>query len=394
MAAAAAEPKTNNLIKLLDEQKIPGCTTTAELVSLGLCVEQAERYEDMTKLMQRVVHMKYADKDMKRKKNPEELKVDERNMLSVAYKNVVGKRRQSWRNLKQERENYTKDSTEYQLPLELHAAYQKVVEDELASKCNEVLHLLDTYLIDKKLAAYWNNLRDAAEAKINDSNGKPLPSPTDPGYKANENMTYGDRVQYDCLMTWMSDITKDTSPVYMPDHESHKEDIQDAKEWIKTTMVESKKADTKNPLLKDRVNQVETLVFYLKMCGDYHRYLAEFLCDDEEKRKSESQAAESNYKNALKCAEAALQATHPTRLGLSLNMSVCYYEILNNASRACDLAKSAFDNAIQKLDSLSDATYKDSTLIMQLLRDNLQIWSSENDGPANNTEAEADKNMD
>merc|ERR1719317_714205 len=102
----------------------------------------------MTKLMERVVHMKYADKDMKRKQNPEELGIDERNMLSVAYKNVVGKRRTSWRNLKTERESRSEEASP--LPISLHDAYQKVVENELESKCNEVLHLLDKYLIDKE----------------------------------------------------------------------------------------------------------------------------------------------------------------------------------------------------------------------------------------------------
>lgn len=40
-------------------------------------------------------------------------------------------------------------------------------------------------------------------------------------------------------------------------------------------------------------------------------------------------------------------------------------------SRACHLAKQAFDEAIAELDTLSEESYKDSTLIMQLLRDNL-----------------------
>ena len=72
-----------------------------------------------------------------------------------------------------------------------------------------------------------------------------------------------------------------------------------------------------------------------------------------------------------------LPATHPIRLGLALNYSVCHYEILRNPKAACALAKSAFDEAIKKLDQLDEASYKDSTLIMQLLRDNLTLWTSE-----------------
>jgi 14-3-3 protein epsilon len=49
---------------------------------------------------------------------------------------------------------------------------------------------------------------------------------------------------------------------------------------------------------------------------------------------------------------------------------------LNSPDRACHLAKQAFDDAIAELDSLSEESYRDSTLIMQLLRDNLTLWTS------------------
>lgn len=116
----------------------------------------------------------------------------------------------------------------------------------------------------------------------------------------------------------------------------------------------------------------ECEVFYLKMCGDYYRYLAEF-CDNEEYKNQ----ARTNYSKAMEVAQNCLTETHPTRLGLALNFSVCFYEILKLPQEACDLAKRAFDEAIQKLDTLNDANYKDSTLIMQLLRDNLTLWTSE-----------------
>ena len=53
------------------------------------------------------------------------------------------------------------------------------------------------------------------------------------------------------------------------------------------------------------------------------------------------------------------------------------YEVQNKQPDACALAKQAFDDAIAELDTLDEESYKDSTLIMQLLRDNLTLWTSE-----------------
>ena len=50
---------------------------------------------------------------------------------------------------------------------------------------------------------------------------------------------------------------------------------------------------------------------------------------------------------------------------------------MTSPDRACHLAKQAFDDAIAELDTLSEESYKDSTLIMQLLRDNLTLWTSD-----------------
>ena len=65
-----------------------------------------------------------------------------------------------------------------------------------------------------------------------------------------------------------------------------------------------------------------------------------------------------------------------------------YYEICSKPDEACKLAKNAFDNAIAELDSLPEESYKDSTLIMQLLRDNLTLWSADNAGGNPEQEAE------
>ena len=72
-----------------------------------------------------------------------------------------------------------------------------------------------------------------------------------------------------------------------------------------------------------------------------------------------------------------MKTTHPIRLGLALNYSVFYYEILNSPDHACKLAKGAFDNAIADLDNLEEDEYRDSATIMQLLRDNLTLWTSD-----------------
>lgn len=114
---------------------------------------------------------------------------------------------------------------------------------------------------------------------------------------------------------------------------------------------------------------------YLCRQGDYHRYLAEFATGKDRKKAAED--ALVAYKNASDKAMTDLPSTHPIRLGLALNFSVFYYEILNSPDRACRLAKQAFDEAIAELDSLSEESYKDSTLIMQLLRDNLTLWTSD-----------------
>lgn len=91
--------------------------------------------------------------------------------------------------------------------------------------------------------------------------------------------------------------------------------------------------------------------------------------------------------NATDVAQTELTPTHPIRLGLALNFSVFYYEILNSPDRACHLAKQAFDDAIAELDSLSEESYRDSTLIMQLLRDNLTLWTSSDGGDGEATAA-------
>merc|ERR1712168_561855 len=97
-------------------------------------------------------------------------------------------------------------------------------------------------------------------------------------------------------------------------------------------------------------------------------------------KKEDVENSQKSYKEAFDIAKGQMQTTHPIRLGLALNFSVFYYEILNSPDQACHLAKQAFDDAIAELDTLNEDSYKDSTLIMQLLRDNLTLWTSDTQG--------------
>ncbi|KAI9823366.1 MAG: 14-3-3 protein [Phylliscum demangeonii] len=226
-------------------------------VYLAKLAEQAERYEEMVENMKHVASAN------------QELSVEERNLLSVAYKNVIGARRASWRivtSIEQKEESKGNESQ-----VALIKGYRQKIEAELAKICEDILEVLDKHLIPSAQSG-------------------------------------------------------------------------------------------------------ESKVFYHKMKGDYHRYLAEFAIGS--KRNESAEKSLEAYKAATEVAQTDLAPTHPIRLGLALNFSVFYYEILNSPTQACELAKQVFDEAIAELDTLSEESYKDSTLIMQLLRDNLSLWTS------------------
>merc|ERR1712048_592769 len=124
----------------------------------------------------------------------------------------------------------------------------------------------------------------------------------------------------------------------------------------------------------------ESKVFYQKMKADYYRYIAEFSDGDAKAKAAEN--ARLAYGEAHKVAEKDLAVTHPIRLGLALNYSVFQYEVLSNPDEACKMARTAFEDAIAELDNVAEDSYKDSTLIMQLLRDNLTLWTSDQEGGA------------
>ncbi|RRT74298.1 hypothetical protein B296_00024211 [Ensete ventricosum] len=145
--------------------------------------------------------------------------------------------------------------------------------------------------------------------------------------------------------------------------------------WRILSSIEQKEETKGNEHHVKSINEYRHKVESELSKADYYRYLAEFKSGNE--RKENSEQSLKAYQAATSTAEADLAPTHPIRLGLALNFSVFYYEIMNSPERACHLAKEAFDEAISELDTLSEESYKDSTLIMQLLRDNLTLWTSD-----------------
>lgn len=123
-------------------------------------------------------------------------------------------------------------------------------------------------------------------------------------------------------------------------------------------------------------SDAESKVFFLKMKADYLRYKAE-VCDEEKDIfKQVSEDSNKCYMDARELA-ADLKCTNPVRLGLALNYSVFLYEIAKSCKQACEVAKASFDESIGGLDDLNEDHYKDSTLIMQLLRDNMTLWTNQ-----------------
>jgi len=149
--------------------------------------------------------------------------------------------------------------------------------------------------------------------------------------------------------------------------------------------IERELADTCRDILKilnDRLlpyaRSGEESVFYSKMQGDYYRYIVQFAPKRE--RNHYAELSLSAYKFAYKHALGELEPTHPTRLGLALNFAVYYHDVLNSPERACHLAKHAFDEAVQCLDqekSSRGQDFRDSLMILQLLRDDLILWATE-----------------
>ena len=126
-----------------------------------------------------------------------------------------------------------------------------------------------------------------------------------------------------------------------------------------------------------RQSDDESRAFFLKMIGDYCRYVAESAKAERlEQTKTDALAA---YAEACTIAEKSLGACNSIRLGLALNFSVFHYEVMQNVRKACELGDKALQDALDKLDDCDEETFRDAQSIIELLRENLSLWKEEDD---------------
>ena len=110
------------------------------------------------------------------------------------------------------------------------------------------------------------------------------------------------------------------------------------------------------------------------MIGDYYRYVAE--CANKDDIETVKNGALENYKLAQTTSE-SLNACNPIRLGLALNFSVFYYEVMQNHKQACELGEQALSDALEKIDDVDEETFRDAKSIIELLKENLSLWKEE-----------------
>jgi len=135
-------------------------------------------------------------------------------------------------------------------------------------------------------------------------------------------------------------------------------------------------------LVKDKCMKLaangESKAFFLKMVGDYYRYVAESATED--KLQQVKDGALEFYNKASEIANKDLEACNPIRLGLALNFSVFHFEVMNDHKKACELGENALQAALDKIDDCDEETFRDAKSIIELLKENLSLWKEEDEG--------------
>ena len=227
-----------------------------ENIFLARVAEQAERFEDMVTYLTAVLEEKGGD-----------VSADERNLLSVAFKNLISSKRAACRTIAAIEQN-----PKYSKFGEALAKYKATIEQQLQEDCEKVIEIINSKVIKKGC------------------DGEPK-------------------------------------------------------------------------------------AFFIKMVGDYYRYIAENAKDAKLEEVKQNALKSYDEANAIE-----LPSCNPIKLGLALNFSVFHYEVMKNHSAACDLADKALQEALDKIDELEEEDFRDAKSIIELLKENLTLWKEEEEG--------------
>merc|ERR1712176_507525 len=233
--------------------------TTEENIFLARVAEQAERFEDMVNYLAAVLDTKGG-----------EVTADERNLLSVAFKNLISSKRAACRTIAAIEQNpkYAKFS-------EALAQYKGGIEEQLTNDCKKIITMIQEKVLAKQCEG-------------------------------------------------------------------------------------------------------EPKAFFVKMVGDYYRYISE---------NAKDQLLEDVKQKALEAYQQANEITlppcNPIKLGFALNFSVFHYEVMKNHKAACELADQALQDALEKIDELQEDAFRDAKSIIELLKENLTLWKEEEEGDDN-----------
>eukprot|EP01125_Pyxidicula_operculata_P020621 TRINITY_DN7659_c0_g1_i1.p1 TRINITY_DN7659_c0_g1~~TRINITY_DN7659_c0_g1_i1.p1 ORF type:complete len:254 (-),score=14.40 TRINITY_DN7659_c0_g1_i1:56-817(-) len=131
----------------------------------------------------------------------------------------------------------------------------------------------------------------------------------------------------------------------------------------------------------------DSQIFFGKLKGDYYRYLAEYTTSpkEQQQRKESSSKSLDCYHAALELARKNYPASDPSILGLILNLSVLYYDIFQDVGKAIELANQAFSEAVPGLQHVQSDHFNSATVILQLIRDNLTLWTEEKNSASKKT---------
>jgi 14-3-3 protein epsilon len=225
-------------------------------IFLARVAEQAERFEDMVNFLEQVLDVKGAD-----------VSSDERNLLSVAFKNLISSKRAACRTIAAIEQN-----PKYAKFADALARYKNEIEEKLTQDCQKVVDVINQKVLSKSCDG-------------------------------------------------------------------------------------------------------ESKAFFVKMVGDYYRYISE---------NAKGSQLEQVKQNALKAYnqanEISLPPCNPIKLGLALNFSVFHYEVMKNHKAACELADRALQEALDKIDELEEDDFRDAKSIIELLKENLTLWKEEEEG--------------